>query len=174
MNSGDTSTRLVGFHVPEDQALLAAFGEVALRHEHMNHILRMTIKTLAGITPAEAFAATKYESSRQLRDRIKGLARKALGEGAALLKLQAIVNSCEELTERRNQLVHGVWAKELDGDAHIRDSYGNERPLPTIAELKELAGAIDAHTRFLNSERLDGFLSEALKKRGNTISKVDK
>ena len=165
MNSQDNSTRFVGFHVPSDQALLAAFGEVALRHEHMNHILKMTIKTLAGITPEEALAATKYESSRQLRDRVKGLARKALGDGAALLKLQAIVNSCEALTERRNQLVHGVWAKELDGDAHIRDAYGNERPLPTIAELKTLAGEIDALTRYLNSERLEGFLSDALKKR---------
>lgn len=165
MNSQENSTRLVGFHVPEDQALLAAFGEVALRHEHMNHILKMTIKTLAGITPAEAFAATKYESSRQLRDRVKSLARKALGEGTALLKLQALVNTCETLTERRNGLVHGIWAKELDGDAHIRDSYGNERPLPTIAELKTLASEIYAHTRHLNSARLEGFLSDALSKR---------
>jgi len=133
----------------------------------MNHILKMTIKTLAGITPAEAVAATKYESSRQLRDRIKALARKALGEGPALLKLQALVNTCETLTEKRNDLVHGLWAKELDGDAHIRDAHGNERPLPTIPELKVLANEIDVHTRHLNSERLDGFLSEALRKRNN-------
>ena len=99
--------------MPEDQALLAAFGEIALRHEHMNHILKMTIKTLAGITPAEALAATKYESSRQLRDRIKRLARKTLGEGATLLKLQALVHTCEALTEKRNNLVHGFWAKQL-------------------------------------------------------------
>jgi hypothetical protein len=127
-----TSIRFVGLHVPANQELLAAFGEVALRHEHMSHILRMTMKSLAGITPAEALAATKYESSRQLRDRVKALARKTLGEGAALLKLQALVHTCETLTEKRNDLVHGLWAKGLDGDAHIRDALGSERPLPTL------------------------------------------
>ncbi len=42
---------MITFHVPGDKELLAAFGEVALVHEHLNHILRMTIKTLAGLTP---------------------------------------------------------------------------------------------------------------------------
>ncbi|WP_150123879.1 hypothetical protein [Methyloversatilis sp. RAC08] len=133
----------------------------------MIHILKMTIKTLTGVTPAEALVATKYESARQLRDRTKTLARKALGEGTALIKLQALVNTCESLTEKRNDLVHGLWAKELDGDAHIRDAYGNEHPVPTIAELKALANDIDAHTQHLNRERLEGFLLEALRKRSN-------
>jgi hypothetical protein len=162
-----SSTRFVGFHVPEDQALLAAFGEMALRHEHMNYILKMTIKTLAGITPADALAATKYQSSRQLRDRSKTLARKVLGEGAALLELQALVHTCEALTEKRNDLVHGFWAKEPEGDAHIRDAHGNERPLPTVDELCALAKEIENHTKHLNSERLQGFLAKALKKRND-------
>lgn len=34
---------MITFHVPTDKDLLAAFGEVALRHEHLNHILRMTL-----------------------------------------------------------------------------------------------------------------------------------
>ena len=44
--------------MPKNQTLLAAFGEMALRHEHMNRVLQMTIKTLAGITVTEALAAT--------------------------------------------------------------------------------------------------------------------
>jgi hypothetical protein len=162
-----SSTKLVGFHVPKDQALLAAFGEITLRHEHMNYILKMTIKSLAAITPAEALAATKYESSRQLRDRIKTLARKVLGDGAALLKLQALVQTCEALTEKRNNLVHGLWAKEPEGDAHIRDAHGNERRLPTVDELRALAKEIERHTQHLNVERLEGFLAKALKKRND-------
>jgi len=106
-----SSTKFVEFYVPNNQALLAAFGEIALRHEHMNRVLQMTIKTLAGITLTDVLAATKYESSRQLRDRIKKLARKTLGEGATLLKLQALVHTCEALTEKRNNLVHGFWGK---------------------------------------------------------------
>ncbi len=135
--------KMISFHVPEDQKLLAAFGEVALRHEHMNHILKMTIKSLAGLTPAEAVAATLYESSGQLRDRVRKLARKRLGEGKPLLKLQALLTTCKRLTEKRNELVHGLWAQELDGNAHVRDVYGSARPLPTVQELQELAKEIE-------------------------------
>ena len=64
------TSKMITFHVPEDKDVLAAFGEVALRHEHMNHILKMTIKSLMDLTPAEALEATAYESSGQLRDRV--------------------------------------------------------------------------------------------------------
>lgn len=157
---------MITFHVPKDQELIAAFGEVALRHEHMNHILKMTIKSLADLTPAEAIAATVYDSSGQLRDRIKKLAKKRLGEGKPLLKLQAMLTTCKKLTDKRNELVHGLWAQELDGDAHVRDAYGSVRPLPTVQELRELAREIEELTNLLNFERLEGFLKLALSERG--------
>jgi len=157
------------FHVPEEQAVLAAFGELALRHEHMNHILRMTIKSLTGVTVAEALAATKYEGSRQLRDRIRKIARKRLGEGTALVKLQAILTNCEQVTEERNKLMHGVWAEELGGEAHIRDALGGTRPLPTAQELRELAKQIDQLTVQLNFERLEGFIKQALESASRLI-----
>jgi hypothetical protein len=156
------TVKMITFHVPDDKELLAAFGEIALRHEHLNHILRMTIKSLADLTPAEALAATKYEGSRQLRDRIRKIARRRLGEGAPLLKLQAILTNCEKLTNKRNELVHGLWAQELDGEAQVRDAYGNSRPLPTSLELLELAKEIEQLTGHLNFERLQGFLKQAL------------
>ena len=149
--------KMITFHVPANPELLAAFGEVALRHEHMNHILKMTIKSIAGITPSEALAATMYESSRQLRDRIR-----KLGDGTPVLKLQAILNNCKRLTERRNELVHGLWAQELDGEAHVRDAYGSIQPLPSVEELKMLANEIEQVTGHLNHERLEGFLKLAL------------
>ena len=156
------TTKMATFHVPEDRELLAAFGEVALRHEHLNHILKMTIKSLADLTPAEALAATKYEGSSQLRDRIRKIARKRLGEGKPLMKLQAILANCEELTEKRNELVHGLWAQELEGEAHVRDAHGNIRPLPTVQELRDLGEQIEHLTIQLNFERLEGFLKQAL------------
>ncbi len=63
------------FHVPEDPALRAAFGEVALRHEHLSHILRMTIKTLAGLEVNDALDATAFDGASLLRDRIRKLAK---------------------------------------------------------------------------------------------------
>lgn len=55
------------FHIPEDPILLAAFGEVALRHEHLVHILRMLIKTLAGLDVNEALDATAFDGASVLR-----------------------------------------------------------------------------------------------------------
>jgi len=156
---------MLTFHVPQDQGLLAAFGEVALRHEHMIHILKMTIKTLANLTPGEALAATEYEGSSRLRTRIGKLARKRLGEGTPLLKLQALLNRSKRLTERRNQLVHSLWAQELDGEAQLRDAHGSTQPLPSVEQLKNLAQEIESLTTELNHERLDGFLKAALEER---------
>ena len=156
---------MITFHVPEDKALLAAFGEVALRHEHLNHILRMTIKTLGKLRPQEALDATAYDGSRQLRERIRKLARQRLGEGEALLKLEAILERCRRATERRNELTHGIWAKELDGEPMRKGSDQNWYPLPTVDELKALGNQIWLLSDELNTARLDGFLSAALTKR---------
>ena len=77
------------------------------------------------------------------------------------------MHTCGALTEKRNNLVHGFWAKELDGEAHISDAYGNQRALPTVDELRALAKEIQTHTEHLNFERLQGFLAKALKKRND-------
>jgi hypothetical protein len=155
---------MITFHVPSDKDLLAAFGEVALRHEHLTHILRMTIKTLANLQPDEALDATAYDGSRQLRERIRKLARQRLGEGEPLLKLQALLERCRRATDRRNELIHGIWAKELDGEPLRRATDHTWHPLPTVEDLKALAIELQDLTDTLNTARLDGFLSEALAK----------
>jgi hypothetical protein len=154
--------KMMTFHVPTDRDLLAAIGEVALRHEHLNHILRMTIKTLARLDVAEALDATAYDSTSQLRERIKKLARQRLGEGEPLLKLHALLERCKRATERRNNLVHSVWGKELDGEPALRGSAEEWRPLPTTAELQDLAENLSQLTLQLNEARLEGFLHQAL------------
>jgi hypothetical protein len=157
--------KMMTFHVPQDKELLAAFGEVALVHEHLNHILRMTVKTLADLTPQEALDATKSDGSRQLRKRINKLARQRLGEGEPLLKLQALLECCKRVTEKRNELVHCVWARESDGEPQRRGSNHKWEPLPTKEGLLALAKEIQALSKTLNTARLEGFLSKALKKR---------
>jgi len=159
---------MITFHVPPDRELLAAFGEIDLRHEHLNYILRMTIKTLAGLTPRDALDATAYESSKRLRERIRKLARQKLGEGAPLLMLEALLQRCQRLTDKRNVLVHSVWANELDGEAQIRMADHTNRPLPTIGELAELSKEIRHVTDSLNQARLEGFLREALAEKGKS------
>lgn len=158
-------TKMMIFHVPEDKVLLAAYGELSLLHEHLTHILRMTIKTLAELDVTEALDATVYDGAARLRERIKTLARQRLGEGVALLKLQAILEQCKRATERRNDLIHSVWGKELDGEAFRRGNDHSWQPLPTAEELIALGEEIRVLTNSLNDARLVGFLAEALAKR---------
>ena len=71
---------MIMFHVPEDPALLAAFGEVGLRHEHLSHILRMAIKTLAGLEVNDALDATAFDGISVLRDRVRKLTSNGLAK----------------------------------------------------------------------------------------------
>jgi hypothetical protein len=156
------TSKMIMFHVPKDPELLAALGVVSLRHEHLNHILKMTIKSIANLTPAEAVDATQFEGSRSLRERVRKLARQKLGEGEPLLKLQALLTRAGRLTDQRNKLTHGLWAKELDGDLGVMGVFGELLPLPSVNELKTLAGEIEALTKEFNNARLEGFLKVAL------------
>lgn len=150
------------FHVPKDPTLLAAFGEVTLRHEHLSHILRMTIKTLAQLEVYEALDATAFDSASLLRERLRKHAKQRLGEGQALLKIQALVERCRRATERRNEYVHSVWAQELDGEAKRRDGSQRWLPIPTVQELQALSQELLALTQELNHARREGFIHEAL------------
>ena len=156
---------LMMLDVPDDEELLAAFGEMAIRHEQLNYVLRMMIKTLARLTLQEALDATTNDGSGHLRNRIRKLARQRLGEGQPLLKVQALMGRCQRVTDKRNELVHCVWAKERDGEAQLRNADHIWRPLPTRQELSELSSEIRDLTSALNKARLEGFLSEALAER---------
>lgn len=163
--SGNAMANMMMFHVPDDKELLAAYGELTLRHEHLTHILRMTIKTLAALEATEALDATAYDGAAKLRYRIKTIARQRLGEGEALLKLQALLVRCKRATDKRNGFIHSVWGKELDGEPFRRANDHGLQPLPTVDELKSLGQDILALTEQLNKARRFGFLAEALAKR---------
>lgn len=157
---------MISFHVPKDKDLLSVLGVLTLRHEHMNHILKMTIKSLAGLTPEEAANALRFEGARSLRQRISKLAKRELGEGKPLLKLQSLLGRAGNLTDKRNNYVHGIWAKELDGDAGILDVPGEMAPLPTVSDLEKLGDDIEELTIELNQARLDGWLKDAINSKG--------
>ena len=64
--------------LPEDPQVLAAVGKIALRHGQLDYALKMAVRSLAGITIREAIDATARQSSRDLRERVRRLARNAL------------------------------------------------------------------------------------------------
>ena len=101
--------------LPEDQRVLAAIGKIAIRHGQLDYSLRMAVRTLAGIEITEALDATARQTAGELRRRVRRLAQKRLGEGDALVRLDALLNRARGAAEKRNGLLHGLWAHELDG-----------------------------------------------------------
>lgn len=157
---------MIYLHIPEDPAVVAAVGRIALRHGQLDYILRMTIKTLAGLSIKDALDATARLGSRDLRERIRKLGRQRLGESTPLLRLEAILQRAAKATDRRNHLLHTLWAHELDGAAVIRDEDNHTfKAIPMPAELDAVAATLAEIATELNTARLDGFLSEALKQK---------
>jgi hypothetical protein len=144
--------------------VLAAVGKITLCHGWLEDGLKMAVKSLTGVTPAEARRETKKLRSSDLRREVRQLARKRLGEGEALKQLDVILRRAQQVTEKRNDLMHSLWARELDGDPVIQNrgdpSFG---PIPTVQELEATADEIADVAKDLRDARLDGgFLQQAL------------
>jgi hypothetical protein len=161
----DTAPTMV-FQVPDNPEWLKAFGRVSVVHTHLDHILRMMIKTLANVTVDVAINATDTEGSAVLRDRIKKLAKQRLGEGPALLQVQDIVTRCRRVTDARNSLIHTVIASDwLDTEAMLYRTGFPAEPLPTVEHLESLEKQIGKLIAEINQARLGGWLAEALAKK---------
>jgi hypothetical protein len=126
------TSHMVYMAMPRGLNLPAAIGRVGVRHGQLDFILRMTIKSICEISPKEARRATARVMSSKLRERVESLAKKRFGDGPALLRLQALLERCRRTSEERNKLLHGVFARELDGsDLSMED--GDPGPLPKSA-----------------------------------------
>jgi hypothetical protein len=85
-----------------------AIREVSICYGHLDQMLKMTIKTLAGFSVDEALDASERATAAVLRERVHKLARQRLGEGIALLKLEAILERCRRASASRNEIIHNV------------------------------------------------------------------
>jgi hypothetical protein len=150
--------------LPDDPQVLAAIGRIAIRHGQLYYHLKMTVRSLSGVTIDEAIDATERQGSRELRVRVRKLARKRLGESEALVRLDALLGRAARATERRNKLLHGLWAQELDGDAVLRTEGREFKPIPSVADLNVVADELAQIAKDLLLARLDGFLRDALSK----------
>lgn len=148
--------------LPDDTLVLAAVGKIALRHGQLDYSLKMAVKTLADVTIAQALNATERQSSKELRERVRRLARKRIGEGGALVKLDDILERARKATDKRNALLHQLWAHELDGGPVVKTGAGEFVPIPTTQELEAVADELVQVARDLNVARLDGFLRDAI------------
>lgn len=154
------NTTMVLLEKCTDTELLQALGRVALAHGQMEHVLRMTVKSLSGLSVQEALDATATMKMSELRDSIKKLFKqKSCGESEKL-KLNALLNKCKKLSERRNDLIHRPWAKDSTGQWVVKGEDHVWGQPPSNDELNQLATDISNAFVELNRARLDGFIKE--------------
>jgi hypothetical protein len=153
---------MITLGLPQDESVLAAIGMVAARHGQLDHVLRMTVKSIAGVSPAEALDATEGDTSWQLREQVFALAKRRLGPCPAMVQLRALLTRAKDASGRRNRLLHGLWAQESDGrDVYLADGQ-RQTPMLSVGDLEALADELFDVAAALNSARLKGFLYAAL------------
>lgn len=148
--------------IPTDPAVLAAVGKIAIRHGQLDHVLRMTVKSILNLSIREALDATERQGSHDLRKRVRKLAKQKFGESVTLVRLDALINRAHRATDRRNAILHNLWAQDLDDNPVIRDDDHTFRPAPLLAELDAVADELATVASELNDARFSGFLKEAL------------
>src|SRR5215510_12067037 len=114
-----SEARIMYFRRPEPWTLRAV-GDVALSAAYLEHILKMTIKSVSGISVKDALAELAFKTGEKLRARVLDTARRELGAGDAVVQLEALLERAESAARKRNDYVHGIWAQELDGPHMIR------------------------------------------------------
>lgn len=150
--------------LPQDPQILAAIGAVSVRHGQLDYALRMTVKSISGIGIGPALDATEGKSSHELRQLIRKMARKKLGDASnCYLLLAALLTRAQEVTRQRNEFMHGLWAFDLDeGRDRFRHKSKDWRETPKADELTALADETAQIADELHEARLHGFLKEAL------------
>lgn len=156
---------MMRLELPTDKELLASVGELTLRHEHLDHILRMTVRVLTGREIDEALTDKKLRGSATLREEITKQGKRTLGQGEDFSALCSLLSRCEDLTTRRNEIVHSLWAEELDGEPARRYENGEWHALPNPADLYRLSEEIRILVRELLDSRFDdGVLGDMIKR----------
>ena len=76
------------------------------------------------------------------------------------MKMKAALGRCEDLSERRNRLLHNAIAIMPDGSLAVQGASHAWGPAPTVTELEALVTEIAEQVEVLNQERLRGFIHE--------------
>lgn len=136
--------RHITFSVPDDPSLLAAIGELSIRHVHVDYMLKIMIKNFSGMALQPARIGLMRVPSWKLRKRVMELARdKGLPSRETAL-LEGLIETCRTLTSKRNRIAHGLVGKELDGDHVMAGDVGAFGPMPTLTELQQWSGQLEA------------------------------
>lgn len=157
-----TRSPSVWMRIPSDPKLLQAAGKVAIAHGHLEHILRMMVKTLARLDIDSALYATQNVGVSELRNTVKKLFKSVCSDEVPKQKLAALLGRSAVLTKKRNELIHRAWGQTDDDAWVVKGEHHDWGAPPTPDELESLAAEIADVTSRINTERLEGFIRDAV------------
>jgi hypothetical protein len=152
---------MISLGLPKDPAVLVAIGKVAIRHGQLDHGLKLTIRSIRGISVEQALTDTKRKSPHQLRALVEEHARDRYGEAPILVRIRELLHKSRQATDYRNSVLDDFWAAEPDG-APIHVPEGHPMALPRVAELEAVAENLFSVVKELDHERHRGLLREAV------------
>jgi geranylgeranyl pyrophosphate synthase len=152
---------------PTDPEFLEQFARASMLHAQLDNTLKMFVRSFDESTIEEALEYIGFQGAKRLRERVTKLAKEQLGEGEALTMILGFMKQCEEISDRRNNLLHSPIARERDGKAFFMRARGGNTwvELPKPEELKALADETFKLQQEMNHERLGGVIALALSKR---------
>lgn len=154
------------WEIPEQPELLVAVGKLAISQGQLDYVLRMTLKSLLGLTNHEVLDATRLQGSQQLRARVRKLAEQRFGDGETLILLDALLTRTRRATDRSEELLHSLWASDFGYDTPSEHEMELRRQRwPESEELEKLADEMAALALEINDARISGFLKLALQQR---------
>jgi hypothetical protein len=126
--------------------------------------LKMFVRSFDEATIEEALHHIGYQGAARLRKLVVERARDRLGEGEALTMIIDFMKRCENISERRNNLLHSPIARERDSETFRMRSRGGNTwvELPNPAVLKALADETFELVEEMNHQRLSGVIDLAL------------
>jgi len=163
----------VNLALPGDGELLKAAGRVALAHGQLELMLRMTIKSLSGLTVREALDATQRSKNWELREEILRLFKSKTADPTLRLKLKALLGRCEQVSDDRNRLLHNAWALAADGSVVMKGDKHAWGPAATVSDLDMLAEDIASIVNELNQVRLSGFIRSVCTQKKGKLTTED-
>ncbi len=153
------------WEIPDQPELLVAVGKVAISQGQLDYVLRMTLKSLLGLTNGEVLDATRLQGSQQLRARVRKLAEQRFGDGEALILLDALLTRTRRATDRCEELLYSLWASDFGFDTPSEQEKELRRQRwPDSEDLNILADELAALALEINDARVNGFLKLALQR----------
>jgi hypothetical protein len=150
---------------PNDPEFLKQFARASMLHAHLDNTLKMFVRSFDGTTIEEALEYIGFQGAARLRKRVAKLATEQLGDGEALTMILGFMRQCEEISERRNDLLHSPIARERDGEVFVMRARGGNTwvELPMPEDLEALADETFKLVEEMNHQRLSGVIDLALR-----------